>query len=213
MLEPETRDSCHQVQLRRPRVAELDRARAKLAVLHVEVLTVHPLGDGVVHVERHPRGVGAPGQDGLAERKPLQLGNARLDDEAPARRQMCRRVLEAGDLAVLRGQVEDRVEDEVDEREVAVHARRGHVAARASIRSAPGFSRRRASMASELSMPATRTPRSASGSAIRPVPIANSTAAPSPASSASRSTAGPSTRGSNMLAERSSYDAATRSPK
>ena len=48
-------------------------------------------------------------------------------------------------------------------------------------------------------MPATRTPRSASGSAIRPVPIANSSAAPSPASSASRSTAGPTTAGSNML--------------
>ena len=39
-------------------------------------------------------------------------------------------------------------------------------------------------------MPATGTPRSASGSAMRPVPIANSSAAPSPASSASRSTAG-----------------------
>ena len=74
----------------------------------------------------------------------------------------------------------------------------------ASIRSAPGFSRSSASIASELSMPATRTPRAASGSAIRPVPIANSSAAPSPASCASASTAGPTTAGSNMPAESSS---------
>ncbi len=53
-------------------------------------------------------------------------------------------------------------------------------------------------------MPATRTPRAASGSAIRPVPIANSSARPPPASSASRSTAGPTTAGSNMLHEWSS---------
>ena len=73
--------------------------------------------------------------------------------------------------------------------------------ATASIRSAPGFSRRRSSIASELSIPATRTPRSDSGSAIRPVPIANSSTAPPPASSASRSTAGPTTAGSNTLAD------------
>ena len=53
-------------------------------------------------------------------------------------------------------------------------------------------------------MPATRTPRSASGSAIRPVPIANSSASPSPASSASSATAGSTTAGSNMPAESSS---------
>jgi hypothetical protein len=41
---------------------------------------------------------------------------------------MPRGVLEAGDLAVLRRQVEDRVEDEVDERELAVDTRRRHVA-------------------------------------------------------------------------------------
>ena len=74
----------------------------------------------------------------------------------------------------------------------------------ASIRSAPAFSRRRASMAAELSIPATRTPRSASASAIRPVPMANSSAPPSPASSASASAAGPTTAGSNMVAECSS---------
>ncbi len=74
----------------------------------------------------------------------------------------------------------------------------------ASIRSAPGFSRSRASIASELSIPATRTPRAASGTAIRPVPIANSSAPPSPASPASVSTVGPTTSGLNMLHELSS---------
>ncbi|WP_311774392.1 hypothetical protein [Micromonospora carbonacea] len=53
-------------------------------------------------------------------------------------------------------------------------------------------------MAVDSSMPVTGTPRSASGTATRPVPTANSSAAPSPASVASRSTVGPSTSGANM---------------
>ena len=47
----------------------------------------------------------------------------------------------------------------------------------------------------DSSIPATGTPRAASGNATRPVPTANSSAAPSPASSTSKSTVGPSTRG------------------
>jgi hypothetical protein len=70
--------------------------------------------------------------------------------------------------------------------------------------SLPGFARKAATMASELSIPATRTPRSASGSAIRPVPIPNSTAPPAPASPASMSTTGVTTAGSNMSAACSS---------
>ena len=50
----------------------------------------------------------------------------------------------------------------------------------------------------DSSMPVTGTPRSASGTATRPVPMANSSARPSPASSARRSTVGPSTSGANM---------------
>jgi hypothetical protein len=74
----------------------------------------------------------------------------------------------------------------------------------ASTRWAPGFSRRRPSIASELSTPTTRTPRPASGSAIRPVPTANSSAAPSPASSASRSAVCAMTAGSNTPLESAS---------
>src|SRR5579875_3432316 len=54
-------------------------------------------------------------------------------------------------------------------------------------------------------MPCTGTPRSASGSAIRPVPTPNSSAAPSPASSATRSTTGPTRSGANIAASNRSY--------
>src|SRR6478735_1068121 len=80
-------------------------------------------------------------------------------------------------------------------------------------RSPPGLRRSSATIASEKSMPCTSTPRAASGRATRPVPIASSRAGPSPASSCSRSTVGPSTWGSNMCAEPASYVGATRSSK
>src|SRR3954451_24940876 len=77
----------------------------------------------------------------------------------------------------------------------------------------PGLSRRRVAIARESSMPCTGTPRAASGRAMRPVPMPNSSAAPSPASDASTSTTGSTTAGSNMSAAYSSYRAATRSSK
>ena len=64
--------------------------------------------------------------------------------------------------------------------------------------SPPGLARSCATIALESSRPCTGTPRAASGSAIRPVPIANSSAAPSPASSASTSTAGSTASGENI---------------
>src|SRR3954454_21271735 len=73
---------------------------------------------------------------------------------------------------------------------------------------APGFALSRSSMYGEISIPDTATPRSASGTATRPVPIASSSARPPPASPASRSTVGPSVAGSNRSAESSSYVAA-----
>jgi hypothetical protein len=92
------------------------------------VLTAQALRDDVVDVERHAARVGAPGEDGLAEWEPLELGHARFDHEPPAGAEVRRGVLEARDLAVLRGQIEDRVEHQEDEREVAFDARRRHVA-------------------------------------------------------------------------------------
>jgi hypothetical protein len=57
----------------------------------------------------------------------------------------------------------------------------------------------------DSSMPTTGTPRLASGLATRPVPLANSSARPSPASSASRSTLGPKTSEANMPSPGVSY--------
>lgn len=68
------------------------------------------------------------------------------------------------------------------------------------IRSALGSARSRASMSGERSMPCTGTPRALSGRASRPVPMPNSSAAPSPA----RSTAGSTTAGADIAAEDSS---------
>lgn len=81
------------------------------------------------------------------------------------------------------------------------------------IASPPGLARSRSAIARDSSMPCTSTPRSDSGNATRPVPTPSSRALPEPASSASRSTAGPTTSGANMSAADSSYPAATDSPK
>jgi len=68
------------------------------------------------------------------------------------------------------------------------------------ISSAPGLAWSCATMAGDRSMPCTRTPRRLSGSAIRPVPIPSSSAAPPAASAARKLTVGSSTAGSNMAA-------------
>jgi hypothetical protein len=67
-----------------------------------------------------------------------------------------------------------------------------------SIRCASSLARSRSTMAVEISIPDTGTPRAASGNATRPVPMASSSAAPSPASSASTSTVRPTTSASNI---------------
>ncbi|MGH3210796.1 MAG: hypothetical protein ACRDNO_23875 [Trebonia sp.] len=64
----------------------------------------------------------------------------------------------------------------------------------------PGLARSTAAMSGESSIPATGTPRSLSGSATRPVPTANSSAAPPSASEASTSTVGRRTSGANIRA-------------
>src|SRR5262249_47469386 len=76
----------------------------------------------------------------------------------------------------------------------------------------PTFARRRSSMAGEASMPWTRTPRSASGKAMRPAPMPSSSAGPTCARSARKSTAARvvaptigSTHASYAVAMRSPY--------
>jgi len=62
----------------------------------------------------------------------------------------------------------------------------------------------RATIARDRSMPWTPTPRRASGSAMRPVPMASSRARPSPASPARTSTDASTTPGSNISVHDSS---------
>jgi hypothetical protein len=76
-----------------------------------------------------------------------------------------------------------------------------------------GFARSLATIAFDSSIPCTRTPRCASGSAIRPAPIPSSSARPLPARSTRRSMTGSTTAGSNISTADSSYLAATRSSK
>ena len=78
--------------------------------------------------------------------------------------------------------------------------------------SAPGLARSRSAMCGDSSIPLTGTPRALSGSATRPVPTANSSAGPSPASAASTSTHGSSTAAENMSPLPASYDAAISGP-
>ena len=107
----------------------------------------------------------------------------------------------------------DRVVDEVDERELALDAVVEKSPIVTSIASPPGLARRRATIGGERSMPLTRTPRAASGRAIRPVPIASSSARPSPASSARKSTAGARPPGRTFRRNPRPYVAATDSSK
>ena len=53
------------------------------AVDEVVVLGAEPLRDDVVDVEAQPAGIGAEGDDGLADREVLEVGHAGLDHEPP----------------------------------------------------------------------------------------------------------------------------------
>ena len=97
------------------------------AVAERVVVRAHGLGHDVVDVEAEPVRAGVEGHDRLADRELLECGDAELDHEMPAGAEVRGGVLEARHLRVLRGQVADRVEDEVDERELPVDAGRGHV--------------------------------------------------------------------------------------
>src|SRR5450432_3750603 len=78
--------------------------------------------------------------------------------------------------------------------------------------SASGFVRSCSAMWGDSSMPFTGTPRALNGRATRPVPTANSSAAPPRAVAAKKSTIGLRTDGSNIVAEVTSYTSATSLP-
>ncbi len=75
-------------------------------------------------------GVTVNGSRRLAGRQPLELRDADLDHETSAGPEVRGGVLEAGHLIVLRGQVVDRVVDQVGQRELARHPGGGEVAQR-----------------------------------------------------------------------------------
>ena len=118
----------HQVELGRPHVPERHGAVLALTTGELDVVPLHGLRGRVIRVG-HPAFLAhMPGQHVLPGREPAQLGNPALDDEAAAGPQMAGGVAEAGDLRVLAGQVHDRVEHQVGQREGAVHRGGGDVA-------------------------------------------------------------------------------------
>src|SRR5262249_58296184 len=85
----------------------------------------------VVLVEAEPRrALEVERLDRLAGRETAERRQSDLDHEATALLEVCGGVLEARDLRLLGRQVHDRVEDEVDERERPVDARRPELADR-----------------------------------------------------------------------------------
>lgn len=85
------------------------------------------LCDEIVRVETDMVRGYVEGNRLLSWRKLAQRRYARLHDEASFGSEMPGRVAEALDLRVLREEISDRVEDEIDERELPVHARGRHV--------------------------------------------------------------------------------------
>lgn len=94
----------------------------------VVVVRRQTLRDEVVLVEADMSGARVEQQKPVAARQPLQLGRHDLDDELPARLEVRGGILEARDLSRLRAEIEDRVVDDVGERERALDPSRCHVA-------------------------------------------------------------------------------------
>ena len=156
------------------------------------VVRPHLLGHHVVLVDAEVL-LGRPKTWKRSPGATAELRYAGLDHEVAtgpgARRRWRRR-----DLAVLSGHVADGVEHQVASRTSRPPASTS--CRRASWpRLGAGFSRSRASIAADRSIPCTRTPRAASGRATRPVPTASSSAALLSASSASTSRSAPAPLG------------------
>ena len=99
----------------------------------------------------------------LPGRQPPEVREPDLDDEVATGLLVRGGVTEALNLVVLRGQVTDRVADEVNEPERAPARAVGKSPAVTVTRSAPGLARSRATIACDRSIPWTRTPRALRG--------------------------------------------------
>ena len=162
-----------------PHVPERHRERARPARRRFEVVGDEALRRHVVLVDAPVALAGVEHAEGVAGWEPPQFRHHDLDHETAAGLEVRGGVPEAGHLCVLRREIPDRVEDEVDERER--HRPRPWRSRRSyADRVAAGFARSRSTIAVDRSIPWTGTPRPASGSAMRPVPIPSSSARPPP---------------------------------
>ena len=154
------------------------------------------LGGQVERVEADVMPADVERHGGLTRREATDARNPQLNDESPIRCKMARGVAEAGDLLGLGTQVSMLFQTTYTSENgpETVPVAMSPTMTGMSVRFLLSWS----TIGCESSMPATDTPRSTRGMATRPVPIANSSARPSPASAASRSTVGPSTSGANM---------------
>src|SRR6476469_2985464 len=107
----------HQVELRRPYVAERHREEPPAPVDEREVVRDEALVRDVVLVDTPVRRTCVEDVERLTRRQAPKAGHADLDHEGAAGLEVPRDVAEARDLTFTRREVVDRVEDEVRERE------------------------------------------------------------------------------------------------
>ena len=81
--------------------------------MNLDIIRAHRLCGDVVDVERPPRRAHVERHDVLAGRKPSQIRDHNLDDEAAAGFEVSRDDAEAGHRRCLRRQIHDRVRDQV----------------------------------------------------------------------------------------------------
>jgi hypothetical protein len=115
-----------------------------------------------------------PGQAALPDREPAQLRDPDLDDEAAPRLKVGGDVRKQAtwDSCVVRFMMVLKTRYATENVPSTVVVAKSPIAT--PIASPPGLARSRAAIARDSSMPWTGTPRRASGSAIRPVPMPNS---------------------------------------
>ena len=211
ILQPQPRDARHQVQLRRPGVAELygehldarlpDEQMARVYALLVNVELRHVEEDRVAMDIR---------RNLLAAGQPRDVGDERLDNEYASLVQVPGHRLEATRLCVLVRQREERGEHDEDEVVPSVEREVGEVAdPHGDVRPArlpPELGDHRLRRVHPMDFDAERGQRQRDQS--RPVPMPSSSARPFPASRASVSATPP---GCGRWACISSYRAAMRS--
>jgi hypothetical protein len=122
-------------------------------------------------VQPHVLGADSVHLDGLIAVEAGQVGYERLDNEDAVVGEVCGHVRKAAELLLLRLQAEEGMKTtytSVYRPSTATSAKSPNVT---GMLAPPCFERRRATIPSEASIPRTSMPRSARGSAMRPVPI------------------------------------------